>query len=243
MTTWLFAGPSLWPRRPSWSADVQLRPPVAGGDVYAAVLAGAGRIAIVDGFFGDRPAVRHKEILWALAQGVPVLGAASMGALRAVELAPFGVEGVGAVFEGYRSGRYTKDGDVAVAHAPAELGFQPLTLAVVDVEARLARGLAALGWPPHRLAGWLDVARSVPFRQRTASNLRDRFRNATGDDAMPEPLLDWLGADGFSLKRADVAALLRRLERPSARPELPEGPWDMFHARALEEARRRVVHG
>ena len=45
-------------------------------------------ILIIDGVFQSEPAVRHKEILWALSLGVPVVGAASMGALRAAELFP-----------------------------------------------------------------------------------------------------------------------------------------------------------
>jgi len=61
-------------------------------------------IGIVDGYFERVPAVWHKEILWAMSRGVHVLGAASMGALRAAELHPFGMVGVGAIFEGFRDG-------------------------------------------------------------------------------------------------------------------------------------------
>ena len=42
------------------------------------------------GAFASVPAVRHKEILWALSEGIPVIGAASIGALRAAELTAFG---------------------------------------------------------------------------------------------------------------------------------------------------------
>jgi hypothetical protein len=242
MTTWVFAGPSLWQARPTLPPDVALHPPVAAGDVYTAVLSGAERIAIVDGLFGDRPAVRHKELLWALAQGVPVLGAASMGALRAAELAPWGIEGVGVVFEGYRCGRYTRDGDVAVAHAPPELGWQPLTLAIVDLEAILRRGLVAMGHTTHRLEGWLAVARAIPFVHRTRKRVVDSLRRA-GDGAPLEPLLRWLDEDAFSQKRADAEALLARLARPSPAPVLADFPADMFHERALAEARRRLAAG
>ena len=40
-------------------------------------------IGIIDGYFQQVPSVWHKEILWAMAQGVHVFGSASMGALRA----------------------------------------------------------------------------------------------------------------------------------------------------------------
>ncbi|MBP5873147.1 hypothetical protein F3K24_43140, partial [Streptomyces sp. LBUM 1485] len=45
---------------------------------------------IIDGLYHQAPALRHKEIIAAMARGVRVIGAASIGALRAAELAPFG---------------------------------------------------------------------------------------------------------------------------------------------------------
>ena len=61
-------------------------------------------IGIVDGFFHQQPSVWHREILYALSQGVPVFGGASMGALRAAELADYGMTGVGPDLRGL-SGR------------------------------------------------------------------------------------------------------------------------------------------
>ena len=72
--------------------------PVALGSVYRAVEAGYRRIGIVDGLFGNFPAVWHKEILFAIASGVEVSGAASMGALRAAELSRFGMIGSGRIY-------------------------------------------------------------------------------------------------------------------------------------------------
>ena len=59
------------------------------------------RIAIIDGYFERMAAVWHKEILVALEKGIAVWGAASMGALRAAELAPFGMVGVGAIYQAF----------------------------------------------------------------------------------------------------------------------------------------------
>ena len=58
------------------------------------------------------------------------LGAGSIGALRAAELEAFGMVGEGRIFEAYRSGvlepydtPFEDDDEVAVVHAPAELGY------------------------------------------------------------------------------------------------------------------------
>lgn len=62
----------------------------------------APRPGIVDGSFHQTRAVRHKEILALIDAGVTVLGAASMGALRAAELDTYGMIGVGRVYDDFR---------------------------------------------------------------------------------------------------------------------------------------------
>jgi hypothetical protein len=143
----LFAGPSCAKLLPSLSANpaFELRGPAAYGDVARAVLGGASAIGIVDGRFEDTRAVWHKEILFALSEGVAVAGAASMGALRARECAAFGMTGIGDVYRRYVTGEFEDDGDVAQLHGPAELGFlslsEPLANIVATLEAFEAKGL------------------------------------------------------------------------------------------------------
>lgn len=143
MTKFLFVGPSLH------AADIDLsglsvRPPARQGDIFEAVEDGAATIGLVDGVFGFVPSVWHKEILYALEQGVHVMGAASMGALRAAECAAFGMTPVGRIAERFLNGELTRDADVCLVHAPAELDYLPLTEPLVDVEPTLA-ALAAAG--------------------------------------------------------------------------------------------------
>ena len=105
MSTCVFLGPTLPTAEVAGILDATCLPPVQLGDVYRVVARHRPRaIGIVDGYFQWAPAVWHKEILWAICQGVHVFGAASMGALRAAELAPFGMQGVGRIFEAYRDG-------------------------------------------------------------------------------------------------------------------------------------------
>jgi len=184
----VFAGPSLFGvDRSLHCAHVEIRPPAARGDVSQAVRDGAPRIGIIDGLFGDQPSVGHKEILFALAAGVQVLGAASMGALRAAECHTFGMIGVGRIFRSYRNGTRSADADVAIIHAPGEMGFLPLSEAIVDVEASLEqlKALNLIAKPEQvRL---LTSARSLHFSMRTwksilesASIDEDRKTNIAG---------------------------------------------------------------
>ena len=112
-------------------------PPAAEGDVYRVTLKRPQAIGIIDGYFqSDRP-IRHKEILWAMSRGIHVFGSASIGALRAAELAAFGMEGVGTIFESYRDGVLEDDDEVAIVHGPPEAGFLAGSEAMVNIRQTL----------------------------------------------------------------------------------------------------------
>jgi hypothetical protein len=122
--------------------DAEYRPPAGQGDVLRAALRRPRAIALVDGVFERAPAVWHKEILFALSEGIHVYGAASMGALRAAELAEFGMRGIGDVYRAFADGTLEDDDEVAVAHADSEHGFRPLSDAMVDVRGTLDAAVA-----------------------------------------------------------------------------------------------------
>ena len=67
----IFAGPTLPLRfRPAAEPGIEWRSPVRQGDVYRAALTGPAVIGVIDGYFEIVPTVWHKEILWAMAQGI-----------------------------------------------------------------------------------------------------------------------------------------------------------------------------
>lgn len=134
-----FSGPSLTPRAAqAVFPEAHCLGPAAQGDVYRACLAHRPQaLCLIDGYFEHRPAVSHKELLWALQQGITVYGAASMGALRAVELAPFGMRGWGDVYELYATGAVEDDDEVAIVHAPAEQDYVPRSEALVNIRRNL----------------------------------------------------------------------------------------------------------
>ena len=74
-----------------------------------------------------------------MSRGIHVFGSASIGALRAAELLPFGMEGVGTVFELYRDGILEDDDEVAVAHGPAETDFVSASEAMVNIRQTLRK--------------------------------------------------------------------------------------------------------
>ena len=107
--------------------DADYRPPIIRGDLNF-LPKGTRIVGIVDGVFFNETAVGHKEIIATINKGVTMVGSSSMGALRAAELADFGMIGVGRIYECYRSGRITNDDEVAVTFNPVtgEQISQPL---------------------------------------------------------------------------------------------------------------------
>ena len=100
-----FLGPSLPADEARRIAPgAALLPPAGQGDVWPALERRPRAIALVDGVFEGRPSVWHHELLDALDAGVAVFGGASMGALRAAELAGHGMVGVGEIHRAYATG-------------------------------------------------------------------------------------------------------------------------------------------
>ena len=230
MTLYVFLGPSLPLAAARALCPAVYLPPVRLGDVHRCVaFGGATAIAIIDGYFERVPAVWHKEILWALANGIAVAGASSMGALRAAELAPFGMIGVGCIFEAYRRGvfpgfegePFEDDDEVAVVHAPAEAGWVA-TEAMVNIRATLAAASAAGVIPPPLCRRLAALAKAMFYKERSWATLLRRAE-ADGDDGETlARLRAWLPEGRIDQKRADAVALLHRLHaEPPPQPAVP----------------------
>lgn len=161
----LFAGPSIYGAQ--FELDgIELRPPAAHADLAKAVVDGACAIGLVDGNFEAIAAVWHKEILFALQEGVVVAGAASMGALRAAECAYFGMIPIGKIAKEYLSGARDDDADVAMQHGPTAMGCPPVTDALVDIEATVSSMRKSGCIDSEQTELLLARARGLYFKQR-----------------------------------------------------------------------------
>jgi len=242
MSAIVFVGPTLSVDEVRACLDAECRPPAAQGDVYRAALERPRAIGIIDGYFDGVPAVWHKEILWAMAEGIAVYGSASMGALRAAELNVFGMRGVGRIFEDYRDGRLEDDDEVAVLHAPAELGFRLLSEPMVSIRATLAKAVEAGLIGTAGQAAVVEAAKALNYRDRSW----DRVLEAGGlDGAELEALRGWLPEGQVDLKRADALSMLEVMASEAA--DAPADPprsysfewthvWDGLVERVEEEA-------
>ncbi|MGW5333840.1 TfuA-like protein [Streptomyces bauhiniae] len=214
--TYCFVGPSLPDAaRLAAGSDIEILPPVAAVDLLRLDTRAGDTVGIVDGYFHQTGSVRHKEILALLARGVRVLGAASMGALRAAELDRFGMEGVGAVYAGYRDGRLEADDEVTLLHSPPEDDYRAHSEPLVCIRATLAEAVRR-GVCDASIAGRIvAVLAGLPYGLRSYEIL-PRLGTETGVPAGPlEELRRWCTAHRQDPKRADALLLLERLRSPS----------------------------
>lgn len=207
----VFAGPSLTAEDRAAHPGLAFRPPAVCGDIARAVEERPAAVALIDGVFETSPSPWHKEILWGLSLGVAVVGASSMGALRAAELYPFGMRGYGRIFAAYRDGLLDGDDAVAILHGPAETGFLPLTEALVNIRATLeaARERSILG--PSEADALLAHAGTLFYKDRTWDALIEAGRRNGLDAGALRRLEAWLPAGRVDLKRRDARELLAAL--------------------------------
>lgn len=212
MSILVFAGPSL-DRADSRIPGLTYLPPAAEGDIYRATLSGPKAIALIDGYFEAQPAVWHKEILWALSQGIHVLGASSMGALRASELWSFGMVGVGAIYRAFRMGTIIDDAEVGVLHGPEELGCPSVTEAMVNVRANLSRARARGIISREERDFFLKAAAGIYYKDRTWADILAAVVRDGLDQERAGIFKAWLAKNKIDIKKRDAGKLIRLLQQ------------------------------
>jgi hypothetical protein len=241
----VFLGPTLPVEDAAALLKAEFFPPARQGDLYRTVLAtDCEVVALIDGYFHQVPAVWHKEILWALSRGVHVSGAASMGALRATELAAFGMRGVGQIFESYRVGQFVdkngrthaeevfeNDDEVALLHGPSASHYLNLSEPLVNFRATFAAAVAAGQMPAVAAAAGIAAAKALRYGERT-------WAKVLGEMQIRAPQVHasaaaWLLSNRQNLKAADARELLQSIAKQTQWQALPAN-FEFAHTHAWE---------
>jgi len=226
----VFIGPTLDPD--AIPPGLHVRGPARRGDVLLAMRAGFRDIAIVDGYFDHALPVWHKEILYALSQGHRVWGAASMGALRAAELARYGMRGIGRIFEAYRDGLLEDDDEVVIVHGDAEAKYRAMSEALVNMRVTLSQAVTDGVLGSTLASEYLSLARACYYPERNYAQLLSLAANSATLAPTVPALRAWLGPR-FENKRdqkaRDAAELLAQLgSTASDEPKDPQHVGERF---------------
>lgn len=219
----VFLGPSLSRARAEQILQADFRPPAKRGDIYRAAREGARVICLIDGVFFQDCSVAHKEVLYALEAGARVVGASSMGALRASELDVYGMEGIGSIYQAYKSGRLVSDDEVALVFDP--FTWEPRSEPLVNIRFNLD-----LAWQK----GVIDAsskdrlfhsAQAQYFPERTYERML-----AAAEGLVPEKerqrFREFLAEEKRDFKMEDAVLALQRAREIWIRENADEGEGD-----------------
>ena len=218
----IFLGPSLPVAEAKEILDAIYLPPAKQSDLLSAVTTyQPDIIGLIDGVFLSLPSVWHKEILYAIEQGVAVYGASSMGALRAAETDVFGMVGVGEIYRMYASGELIDDDEVVTVHGPEDTEYCRLSEPMVNVRATFCRAKDE-GIIDSNVCEQLSaIAKSIYFPERTFPAI---FRKAATAGISPDKLDEmatFVKANYVDLKRQDAILLLETLrDLPESSPQV-----------------------
>jgi hypothetical protein len=205
----VFLGPSLDQREAAKVLDALYLPPIKRGDLEPLEHDPPDAIGIVDGEFCPGPSVSPKEILRLMDSGVILFGASSMGALRAVELSPFGMIGVGRIYRLYQSGAVDAEDEVALLYDRDSL--RPLTTPLVNMRLAVDAALTAevISAPTGRTI--LNSAKRLHYSERTYERVLGVVESKIPENEIAA-LRQFLATSAPDAKREDAIEMLVRME-------------------------------
>ena len=210
----IFVGPSLSHEKARKIFNADYKPPAKKGDfLLLAADPNVKLVGFVDGvFLQDYPPTPIEVYQLARKQGVLLVGAASLGALRAVELEKFGMVGVGKIFQLYKSGKVDADDEVAVTFAP-EGDYLLQSEAMIDIRYNLylAHKRGVLGKSAKRALARVAKRTYFPYR-----NYAHIIEDARGKYPQFSDEIDsfgsYIASNRKSLKEMDAMMLVKYLK-------------------------------
>ena len=204
----VFLGPSLSLDKALQILEADYRPPAKRGDIYQAARDGAKIILLIDGVFFQECSVAHKEVIYALEAGAKVLGASSMGALRASELDVYGMEGIGRIYQAYKSGHLVSDDEVALVFDP--FSYEPSSEPLVNIRFNLD-----LAWQMGIISAaskdrLFHCAQAQYFPDRSYERMLSDAANLVAEKEL-QRFREFLAKDKRDFKMEDAVQALKRV--------------------------------
>lgn len=191
--------------------DANYLPPVKRDDIKNIITSSPDVIGIIDGIFFDSAAVAHREIINALKKGIIVVGGSSMGALRAYELEPYGMIGVGRIYEMYKSRRIESDDEVAVTFDPETL--KPLSVPLVNIRMTLKKALNMEILTHDQACDIMQIASRIFYPDRNFKNIVNQcIRSGVIKEYDKAKLLDFFMNNEIDVKREDAILVLEKIK-------------------------------
>ena len=219
----IFVGPSLSLQKARKIFDADYRGPAKKGDLL--VLSASSLISLknqpnainfvglIDGLFlQDYPPTPIEVFQLLSNKNFRVVGGASIGALRAVELEKFGMVGIGKVFELFKNGTTNADDEVAVTFHPGD-GVSIQSEAMIDIRFNLFiahKKNIITKRTKHIIA---QTAKSIYFPYRNYSHVIEETRTKFPELSRElESFSSYLNHHRLSLKEIDAIKVIKYIK-------------------------------
>ncbi len=207
----VFTGTSISHGEAGKILDADYRPPVRRHDITRLMKSPPEIIGIIDGIFFDSAAVAHRELIEALKSGITVVGGASMGALRASELEPYGMIGVGKIYRMYKSGMLESDDEVAVTFDSETM--EPLSIPLVNIRMTMDKAKEMGVLTEGQASSVVEITRKIFYPERNyRSIVYECVKNGVFEDSEKEKLLDFFKVHEVDVKRKDAVLVLEKIK-------------------------------
>lgn len=210
MSIIIFTGLSLPFNKAKQILDAEYMPPVKRGDIDKLLNErnDIEIIGIIDGVFHQSPAVSHKEILRALNEDITVVGGSSMGALRACELYPYGMIGIGNIFEDYKNGIIESDDDVAVSLNPETL--EQMSESLINIRYNLHDAYNDNIIDEEELNELLKIAKDTYYPKRSFKYI---IGKSSLDDKKTASLTEYINENKYDIKTLDAQKVIEYIKQ------------------------------
>jgi TfuA protein len=171
----IFLGPSLSHEKARKIFQADFRGPAKKGDLLrvSSIIDDTTIVGLVDALFlQDYPPSPIEVYQLMLNKNIQLFGAASLGALRAVELEKFGMIGIGKIFELYKKGKLTADDEVAVTFIEGEHQLQSEAMIDIRFNLFLAYKSGIINVITKKTLA--KIAKSIYFPYRNYTNIIDQ---------------------------------------------------------------------
>ena len=210
----IFLGPSLTHEKARKILDAEYKPPAKKGDFlkFATKTNVLTVVGLVDGYFlQDYPPSPIEVYQLIMRKNTVVIGSASLGALRAVELEKFGMIGVGKIFELYKRGTINADDEVAVTFTQEAQSLQSEAMIDIRFNLFIAERKGIIDKITKKTVA--RVAKSVYFPYRNYGDILDKTKNMHPElENDLESFRTYIDRNRQSLKEKDAIRLVEYIK-------------------------------
>jgi hypothetical protein len=210
----VYLGPTLNREEASKILDADYRDPAKKGDFLRLSLTSDEKkyVGFIDGvFLHDYPPSPIEVYHLATRKNIELIGASSLGALRAVELEKFGMKGIGKIFQLFKNGILNADDEVAVTFVRDKNILQ--SEALIDIRFNLFLAYKKGIITKQTKKRFVKIAKNVYFPFRNYDDIikltQEQFPSIHDE---LESFRDYILKNRDSLKARDARKLLKYLK-------------------------------